>query len=123
MQTSAIIIELSPVVFRQADKPVNNFNDFAVLSTIIMGVAQSYQRIDVVCDRYFQDSLKEQPRRLRGVGTMFEFSDDTPFPANFSDDFLHNSQNKNMLNEYLAVKMILLHSGDKVLMLHIGTQK
>ena len=44
-----------------------------------MGVAESYQRIDVVCDRYFQDSQKEQTRRLRGVGT--------PFPANFRDDF------------------------------------
>ena len=28
MQTSAIIIELSPVVFRQADKLVNNFNEY-----------------------------------------------------------------------------------------------
>ena len=56
-----------------------------------MDVAQSYQRIDVVCDRYFQDNLKEQTRRLRGVGTMCEFSDDAPFPVNFRDD-----QNKNM---------------------------
>ena len=55
----------------------------------------------------------EQTRRLRGVGTMFEFSDDTPLPVNFWDDFLHNSQNKNMLNEYLGVKMISSHSGDK----------
>ena len=105
MQTYAIIIELSPVVFRQADKPINHFNDSGVpIYNHMMDVAQSYQRIDVLCDRYFQDSLKEQTRRLRGVGTMFEFCDDTPFPINFRDDFLHTSQNKNMLNEYLAIK-------------------
>ena len=83
-----------------------------------MDVAQSYHRIDVLCDCYFQDSLNEQTRRLRGVGTTFEFSGDTPFPVNFRDDFLHNSQNKNMLNEYLAVKLFHYTVVINFLMLH-----
>ena len=59
-----------------------------------MDIAFNFQRIDIVYDRYFQDSLKEQTRKMRGVGTNFEFSDDTPIPVDFRDNFLHNSQNK-----------------------------
>ena len=67
----------------------------------IMDVAQSYKEL---IQYYFQDSLKEHTWRWRKVGTMFEFSDDTPFPVNFRYDFLQNSQNKMMLN----------YCGDKV---------
>ena len=80
-----------------------------------MDIAFNFQRIDIVCDRYFQDSLKEQTRKMRGVDTNFEFSDDTPIPVDFRDDFLHNSQNKIALNEYLAGRIISLHSASKEL--------
>ena len=78
-----------------------------------MDIGQNFQRIDIVCDQYFQDSVKEQTRCLRGVGTKFEFDDDTSMPGNFRDDFLHNSQNKNALNEFLARKIMSLHNGSK----------
>ena len=83
---SAIIVELSPIVFRYNERLMNSFNDFAVLIYYkVMDIAFNFQRIDIVCDRYFQDSLKEQTRKMRGVGTNFEFSDDTPIPVVFRD--------------------------------------
>ena len=38
-----------------------------------MDVAQSYQRIDVVCDCYFPDIVKEQTRRLGELGQCLNF--------------------------------------------------
>ena len=85
-QSNAIIIELSPIIFRHAEKTISTFNDFAVLIYYkILDIGLNFQRIDIVCDRYFQDSVKEQTRSLRGVGTTLEFDDDTPMPGNFRD--------------------------------------
>ena len=115
---SALIIELSPTaVFRLAETPsVHSFHDFAVLVYHhIKDLAHDYQRVDVVCDRYFNDSLKEQIRTQRGVGTRLHFSDDTQFPYTFRSNFLHNSENKNELNEYLANKLISFHNNHQIL--------
>ena len=38
--------------------------------------AYRFNRVDVVCDRYFKDSLKEQTRDQRGTGTRCIISDD-----------------------------------------------
>ena len=60
-QSSAIIIELSPVVFRLAGRDgISNFNEFAVkIYYHLMEIGKGYHRIDVVCDRYFPNSLKD----------------------------------------------------------------
>ena len=91
-------------------------NDVAVLIyRNIMELARLNDRIDIVCDRYFKDSLKDQTRKQRGVGTRFIFTDETPFPKDFRKDFLHNSENKNALNEYLAEKFVSLHNTHQIL--------
>ena len=110
-KTSAIIVELSPLIFKYAEIPVDTFIDFAVLLyRKVMEIAKSYDRIDVVLDRYFTDSLKEQTRDSRGVGTCVLFDDDSEFPRDFRKEFLHNSLNKNDFNEYLAQKFVTLHN-------------
>ena len=105
---------MSPTVFRLAETPsVHSFHDFAVLVYHhIKDLARDYQRVDVVCDRYFSDSLKEQ---IRGVGTQLHFSDDTQFPSTLRSNFLHNSENKNELNEYLVNKLISFHNNHRIL--------
>ena len=71
-ENSAIIVELSPIVFRYSERLINSFNDFAVpIYYEVMDIAFNFQRIDIVCDRYFQDSLKEQTRKMRGVPHEF----------------------------------------------------
>ena len=73
----------------------DNFNDFSlVLYNDVMQVSKQYSRVDVVFDRYFPDSLKEPTRTNRGVGTKYHFTDETSFPTNFREHFLHHSENK-----------------------------
>ena len=79
---SAVVIELSPLVYRMAQVLVDTFHDFALfLYRQIEDNSEIYGRVDVVCDRYFKDSLKQQTRTSRGVGTKVNFTDQTPFPT------------------------------------------
>ena len=55
------------------------FSDFAVLIYYeIIKLAGNHNRIDLVFDRYFENSLKEDTRKNRGsTGCTFPFDDDT----------------------------------------------
>ena len=71
--------------------------------------------MDLIFDRYFEDSLKEATRDKRGQGSRFFFDGDTPLPKTLGNDFLLNSQNKNDLNEFRAQKFIQLHNTPNIL--------
>ena len=67
-----------------------------------------YKRCGVVTDRYFPDSLKENLRKIRGLGTTIVFSGETKLPSDFID-FLGNSGNKSNLNEFLVKPFLEEH--------------
>ena len=75
----------------------------------IIDLGKDYGRIDVICDRYFTNSLKTQTRDSRGNGNIMEFHDNSVFPKDFNENFLKNSCNKEQLNNYLATKFIEFH--------------
>ena len=82
----------------------------------IIKLSHGYNRIDLVFDRYFDESLKEGTRNQRESGSMFAFDgDDTPVPNNMQQTFMKESLNKNRLNEYLSRKLIELHTGPQLL--------
>ena len=72
----------------------------------IIDLGKDYDRIDVICDRYFANSLKTQARDGRGSGNLIEFNDNSLFPNDFKEHFLKNSENKEKLNMYLATKFM-----------------
>lgn len=80
-----------------------------------MKLGAIYTRIDLVFDRYFADSLKEDTRKGRGLDSTFIFDNDTSLPEDMVETFMKNSRNKNALGEYLAAKMIELHGGPQLL--------
>ena len=91
-------------------------SDFAVIIYNPIILSHGYDRVDLVFDRYFEDSLKEGTRNERGTGSMFVFEgDNTPIPNNMEQTFMKKSKKKNELNEYLARKLIEIHSGTQVL--------
>ena len=98
---------MSPLICAKCSKKAGMtcFPDLAiVLYYEIMRLGFDYNRIDIVFDRYFDDSLKEGTRKSRGTGTTLMFDDDTDFPQDMIDNFLRNSQNKNNLYEFFLKK-------------------
>ena len=79
-----------------------------------MKSAEPYSRFDILTDRYFSESLKEEVRDNRySNGLIFTLNDSTAFPTNIETDFLTNVTNKTNLNKYLAKKFIKLHDNEK----------
>ena len=108
--SSAIIIELSPIL--RCDFSANTIDDFAQTIYIhIMNIADGYDRVDIVCDHYFDNSLKSQTRIERGQGSVLIFDEHTKFLSDFKDNFLKNNNNKVWLNHFLADKFSEIHHG------------
>lgn len=78
--------------------------------------ASNYHRIDLVFDRYFENSLKDGTRSGRGEGSQYLFEGDTSeIPYKMAEGFLKNNDNKNKLYEYLSLKLLDLHLGDQLM--------
>ena len=108
--SSAIIIELNPIL--RCDFSTNTYDDFAQKIYIhIMNIAEGYDRVDIISDRYFDNSLKNQTRIERGQGSVLIFDENTKFPSDFKDNFLKSNNNKERLNHFLADKFSEIHHG------------
>ena len=84
------------------------FYEFAVVFyKYVIRLAEGFDRLDVVFDRYFKNSLKAQTRKGRG---SLQITDDVPVPYNFLTLFLCNTDNKHDLGLYLASKIVSIHS-------------
>ena len=65
--SSAIIIKLGAIL--RCSFNVITFNDFAgKIYAYIIDIATGYDRVDIVCDKYFENSLKSLTRHNRGFG-------------------------------------------------------
>ena len=79
-------------------------------------------RLDLVCDIYIKDSLKEEDRYQRGKGVRRKVTPKTPISSNWSS-FLRDNENKTKLFSFLAQKavevqddkVVLSTTGDKVI--------
>ena len=116
---SAIILEMSPSIIcaKSCSSGVECFSDFAlIIYDHVMKLSQGCNCIDLILDRFFQDSLKIGTRSQRVSGSMFSFEgDDTLIPNNMEQSFTRESKNKNELNEYLAKRFMKLHQGSQLL--------
>ena len=109
---NVVIVEASPLFRKLSGANVNNFHEFAlVFYNQVRTMSKGFFRLDVVFDRYFDNSLKAQTRYGRGIaGTRISnINDDTVFPKDFLSSFLCNSANKNDLGKYMGSKLISLH--------------
>ena len=110
---NAIIIEVSSILRKLSNMSADNFYEFAVVFYIyVIRLAEGFDRLDVVFDRYFKNSLKPQTRKGRGSsGTrVLQITEDVPFPRNFLTSFFCNTDNKHDLGLYLASKIVSIHS-------------
>ena len=115
-EKAAIVVELSVIIQINASVAVKTFFDFAkLIYNHIMNLAREFQRLrDIVCDRYLNESIKEDIRKDRCVGSRKIFTNSTKFPSNFCEDFLGNGENKEDLNRYLADRFIEFHRSHNI---------
>ena len=91
----------------------DNFYEFAVvIYNYVIRLAGGFDRLDVVFDFYFKNSLKAQTGKGWGSsGTrVLLITDDVPFPLNFLTSFLCNTDNKYDLRLNLTSKIVPIHS-------------
>ena len=111
--TAAIIIELSPLVQTHDLTNSRTLLDLALaLYSRISKIAAGCIRVDVITDRYLNNSLKEGTLGARGneKTTFGDISNHDGIPSNFKKDFIRNSLNKDELYQYLAERFIDPHS-------------
>ena len=100
--SAALLIELSPKF--KSDTYSGTFEEFTRrLFNNIKKLSSGYSLVDIICDWYFNNSLKNLTRNRQGHGPKSLFND-TPLPGKFNDSFLKSNDNKERLNLYCADK-------------------
>ena len=91
---NVIIVVASPILRKSSNVSAYIFYEFAVVFyNYVIRLAEGFDRLDVVFDRYFKNSLKAQTRKGRASsGTrVLQITDDVSFPCNFLTSFLCNT--------------------------------
>ena len=108
----SVIIEASALLCKLSSISVETFHDFAVIYQHVNQLAEDFQKLDVVSDHYFSNSLKSQTQMGQGAGgvRVLHINNDIPFPYDFLNSFLSNLANRNDIGLYLAKKLISIHA-------------
>ena len=116
--SSAVIIELSAILRCSFNAII--FNDFAgKIYAYIIDIATGYDRVDIVCDRYFENSLKSLTRHDREFGVFINFDGNSEFLTGFKDNFIKNPKTKENLNSFLAKKFLEIHNTGIIIVITI----
>ena len=102
-------------------KPLNSrtFEEYAmnIFKPFILRELNKVERLDVIWDRYFPDSLKQSTREKRkhlGTAQRRRVLSGSPVPSNW-DSFLRIDANKDELFHFLSESMETYNTGGKVL--------
>ena len=107
LKKDALILDFSVILNSQAAvTTAKTFNEFAgEVIEFVKNLSSGCSCIDIVCDSYFDNSLKSHTREARGCGQFFPFTEATNIPKDFQDNFLRHNRNKVALNSFLTGKL------------------
>ena len=95
---------MSPVIHAKRTFVTFDVDCFSDLGVVIFyhveSLTFSFHRTDLGFDQYFEQSLKENTRKDREMGSRFVFTGNTKLPNKLAEDFLMNSTDKNYFNEF-----------------------
>ena len=116
LKKDALILDFSVIVNSQAAvTTAKTFNEFAdEVIEFVKNLSSGYSHIDIVCDSYFDNSLKSHTREARGCGQFFPFTEATNIPKDFQDNFLRHNRSKVALNSFLTGKLFT-HDFDRAI--------
>ena len=117
-ESDAIILDGAVLVNMLKPTACKTFNDYAakVFLSYIKKQLQHTDRVDIVWDKYFEDSLKSETRKCRGQGIRLKVEASTNLPGNWQQ-FLRLDANKQELFTFLArhaVRMQHLPDGKQI---------
>lgn len=112
----AKLLDGSVIVNMLLPKSCAIFGDYAeqVFIPYILRNLQTCKRLDVVWDRYINNSLKSSARQKRGSGNRVIVKNSTPIPKNWNS-FLRVDENKSELYQYLSQCILKLSPEGKEL--------
>ena len=118
-QVQVKLYDGATLVHMLAPKGQKTFKDYAtnIFCAYLLSQLASVDRIDVVWDRYFENSLKHGVRMIRGqgVGSVRKLIlPDTPIPMNWGN-FLRLDKNKDELFRLLALEIQGMDTGQKAI--------
>ena len=79
-------------------------------------------RIDIVCDSYFDNSLKSHTREAHGCAQLFPFTEATNIPKDFQSTFLRHNRNKVALNSFLTGKLLTHDFGVAIVFISVNSE-
>ena len=103
----AVVLDGAAIVNMLSPGKCKTFKEYAetvFLPYVINYRAQNVKRIDLVWDRYLENSLKQGTREARGTGTRRRVCDNAAIPLNWKS-FFRLDDNKKELFQYLAASV------------------
>ena len=99
------------------------FNEFAdEVIEFVKNLSSGCSHIDIVCDSYFDNSLKSHTREARGCGQFFPFTEATNIPKDFQGNFLRHNRNKVALKSFLTGKMLTHDFGGAIVFIFVNSE-
>ena len=124
LKKDALILDFSVIVNSQAAvTTAKTFNEFAdEVIEFVKNLSSGCSCIDIVCDSYFDNSLKSHTREARGCGQFFPFTEATNIPKDFQGNFLRHNRNKVALNSFLTGKLLTHDFGGAIVFISVSSE-
>ena len=86
----------------------------------VKNLSSGCSHIDLVCDSYFDNSLKSNTREDCGCGQFFPFTEATNIPKDFQGNFLRHNR-KVPLNSFLTGKLLTHDFGRVIVFISVNS--
>ena len=123
LKKDAPILDFSAITkYEGAATTAITFNEFTDAIKSAQNLSSGCSRIDIVCDSYFDISLKSHTREARGCKHFFPFTEATKIPNDFQGKFLRCSRNEVALNSFLKGKLLAHDFGEAILFISVKSK-
>ena len=124
LKKDALILDFSAIVnSRAVVTTVKTFNEFEDgIIEFVKNLSSGCSRIDIVCDSYFDNSLKSHTREARGCGQFLPYAEATNIPKDLQGNFLRHNRNNVALNSFLTEKLLTHDFGGTIVFISVNSE-
>ena len=113
---SCIVLDGPAIVNTLQPKDCSTFKDYSlkVFCPLLSTQLEACERIDIIWDRYFKNTLQAKARKKRGSGVRRRIQHDSKIPGNLQP-FLRVDESKEKLFEFLATESVNMQTNKAVI--------